>query len=167
MEKFFEVTAECKMHSDYYQYDEFLKLTSKVFKEISLEFGIQGTRYHPSIDALGIVPSKQDAERFVDELKLQPYPGGIRFFKKSSDIHREYVARCSAIGLRKDVHKPTLNDSLNLYGKGSYQLFEYKGKLYLSLELNHDFDDPAGCIPMKGSEFHKIMEEYEEKKKFM
>lgn len=161
-ERFFIVTEQCPMYKQYFDRKEYDRQTAKLFNKFAAEEGIEAKLFVPGETRLGIVPTTLDETRFGDELTKKAEESGLRFFKLKSETNKAWVEAVRA----NDIHYvvgPQPSWSLGIYGKGSFRLFDHNGTLYFSYECDGNFPEREGLIPIKGSEFWKVMEEIEEK----
>lgn len=134
MEKFYTVNEGSALYEDYWDWKNSIEPNRKIVDDFFKEFGIESTLFCPFSMVIGIVPTENDKVKFAKQLCSKETNEGLRFFKKSSFINKEWVKR--AVGLR-NVHKP-LPAWYNNYmmGHSSSRLFDYKGILYCSFSAD-------------------------------
>ncbi|OUS73001.1 hypothetical protein B1748_23620 [Paenibacillus sp. MY03] len=159
MEKYYEVTSAHQMHTDYYKWLENRKATWELVRTFFEEQGIAARDYAAENDALHIVPTDADAEKFGDSLK-NIFSDGLWKFKGNSKIHRAWKK------FLKERKFTIAGKPAPIFyfraGGGRYRsrLFDQNGKLYCSFDPAPE-TAPEGFIEMKASEFHKIIEQDE------
>lgn len=137
------------------------KKVDDAFREFAKEHGIETSRYYQFTSQLRIVPTMKDIHKFREQLKIDN-----ETFKKNSAISKEWVELCKANGL-ETPRKPTweLRDLITtciLSFRSS--LFSLNDEVYGTFEADVNFNLPdEHFVELKASEFHKIIEEYEEK----
>lgn len=156
MEKFFEVRKGCNLYNDYFQYLVDSKKMNEAFKEVAEEFEIESHEYYPFNDNLEILPTLKDREKFGKDFKKN----SVGRFKKASLPSKRWVELVKDL---KHARKPLLFNYMSIYGKWSERLFHIGDKVYASFNYGYDTDWelPEFAIPMKASEFYKIIEDNE------
>jgi len=159
MEKCFIVTDQSELHKDYYDYKENSKIIDGFVKDLMDKYNVDTKWYYADKFGFAIEPTEKDTEMFNKMLKL-PLENGVRFFKKSSKLHKEWMNILESNKL-KILHKPRVGSYFdNLYGKFKTRLFNIDDILYCSVDSNgDDLKCPEGMIRIKTSEFYKIVED--------
>lgn len=159
MEKFFIVKKDSQLHTDYFSYLEDRKKVGAAFNELREQFGIETHEFYPFKNSLVIVPTENDVEKFINLMKKTSRGE----FKKTSEQHKAWVEKVKDI---ERMGSPKLMFYFPLLGKRwSERLFEYNGKVYCSIDADVDFEAPDFVTEIKGSEFYKVIEEFEERVK--
>ena len=156
MDKFYTVNEGSSLYEDYCAWHDSIASNKKIVDDFFKEVGIEATLYLPSVNAIGIVPTDSDREKFAKQLCSKETDEGLRFFKKNSTVHKEWIKRAVEL---KNLYKPS-PAWLNKYmGRSSSRLFDYNGVIYCSFSAEQ-IEMPEGVFTeIKGSEFYKIMEE--------
>lgn len=157
MEKFYIVNKDTELYKDYFDW----KANMKAFNEKAIEFldkwGIEATQYVPRKTELIIDPTENDEVKFKEDFTRREYEG-LKQFKVRSDIGKAWVEHIKDMSI---LSRPTLflyfRETLNC----SSRLFHIQDELYCTLESKGEFGNPKGLTEIKGSEFYKIIEEYE------
>lgn len=160
MEKYYIVTPDSPIYEGYKDYKAMTKRVNAAFIEFAKEQGIETNEYYQSVHHLHICPTDGDIDKFGKYFKKDT-PG---LFKKNSLPAKAWINKCQALGL-KSPRKPNLVFVFNVFGQIRCRLFMINDVLYASYETECAFDNPAGFKEIKGSEFFKAIEEYEESKK--
>lgn len=159
MEKFFIVKQDSQLYKDYFSYLEDRKKVGAAFNELREEFGIETNEFYPYKDRMVIVPTENDCEKFEKLMKKTSFGE----FKKTSEPHKAWVEKVKDI---EHMSGPRLLYYFPLLGnKWTERLFEHDGKVYCTINANADFETPDFVTEIKGSEFYKVIEEYEERMK--
>jgi len=158
MEKYFEIQKDSPFYQTYFSWIEDRKRINRAFGIIREDFGIETKEYYPRKDTLQIVPTQQDKLNFKDQLMKSDYGA----FKKNSEVSKAWRDRMTDVNL---IHKPMVGYHVSVYGRWSEQLFHIDDTLYGKIETNSEISLPDFCIPMKASEYYRIMEEAEEREK--
>lgn len=163
MERFYEVLPECFLFDKYFEWRKDGQATNDTVREFAHTHGIESKEYYATEERLYIVPTKKDKDTFSAQLKKNVDGStGLVGFKQSSDVNKSWVKAVKAAGI-KCLHKPHPAFLLGIWGKGTTRLFDFDTKLYMSIDVNVDFENPKNCVEMKGSEFYKIVEDAEER----
>ncbi|WP_324825092.1 hypothetical protein [Sinanaerobacter sp. ZZT-01] len=160
MEKFFKILEESCFHKECVEWDESLKKANKIFNEMCDVFGIEAQQYVPYKDAIAILPTEKDEDKFGKVLKKDF--DGIRYFKKNSELHKWW---CEKIKQEKVecLKRPSPGSWISCGGgRFSTRLFDIKEIWYGSYSCNTDFKLPDGLKEMKASEFYKMIEDHNE-----
>ena len=164
-ERFFKVKKEHYIYKNYFEWLEFGKNISKVFEELKKKVGLETNNFSPS-ERLFIIPTEKDLLKFDKDLSKKEYPSGLRSFKKTSTVQKEWEKLLKENNI-KILHKPNIVWDFN-YGVGRFRtkLFHYKDDLYCSIETEHlSKEVPEGYEEIKGSTFYKIIEQIKEGEK--
>lgn len=153
MEKFYIISNDSKVGSDYWRYVESEKRILKAFDEFAKKHGIKATKFHPSHTLLWIVPEKEDEDKYGNQFTLKD-PGR---FKKTSTMNKAWVKKCADEGVEY-IDKPFVPFLFNYVGRSQYRLFDYDGVIYCTFDCPIDVETPEGFVEMKGSEFYATME---------
>lgn len=153
MEKFYIISNDSKVGSDYWRYVESEKRILKTFDEFAKEHGIKATKFHPSHTLLWIVPEKEDEGKYGNQFTLKD-PGR---FKKTSAMNKAWVKKCADEGVEY-IDKPFVPFLFNYVGRSQYRLFDYDSVIYCTFDCPIDVETPEGFVEMKGSEFYATME---------
>lgn len=153
---YYEITKENSIFADYFQYlddDEKMRAGIKSFKE---EYGIIADAYIYTNGQLWVKP--EENEQYADQFCKTSHCG-YSPFKKNSPVGKAFTAA----GIKKAV-KPFLPWCFkNSCGRSQVRLFDYKDKLYAQYSPEFEVAEiPKGFIPMKASDFYKIIEEMEQ-----
>lgn len=180
MEKSFILDADARYAADMVDYLSFRKQQCGFVKAFSEKYGIEANQYliggTGSINVpfserfkkeihFSIVPTENDLEKFALQLKVPKSEYGLRTFKLNSEIGKLFAQACVDEQVVINIHKPMLCDTFKSIGLSAakYSFFTHNGKHYLcvSSEALKDDDVPPGCHPIKTSEFHIALEEFE------
>lgn len=178
MERAFIVSEESKYSKDIDKYYEMGEHQRKFVNEFLKEKAIEAVEYRVGGDGivnapfdeydknnikLYIIPTESDLDVF-GKMMCKPDMHGIRSFKKSSKISKEFAQRCIDNQIVVNLCGPRAGEyfkSIGFYGC-SYSQFLYNNKLYL--KMKSDFlkvdDTPEGFTEIRLSEFYKALEEY-------
>lgn len=179
MEKFYIVTNE-KYLDELDERDRMHRERNVFIKKFFSEKGIDGGEYilhgsgsvgkpfcerDKSDIGLCIEDTKNNNELFGTHFK-KGLLSGLREFKKSSKLLKEFQDRCINEQVVINLPRPRVGDSFKEfeYRGYSYSQFRHSDKLYLSIS-NNDVDAITpkvdGFNEIAGSEFYKAKEEYE------
>ena len=163
MENCFIVTNQSELHKDYYDYRENVKIVDNIVKGLMDKYNINTKWYYVDKFGFAIEPTEKDIELFDKMLKI-PIENGIRFFKKSSKIHKEWMNLLKTKNITV-LRKPFVGFYFNVHGKVRTRLFDVNDVLYCSIECNNvDYIEcPEGIERIKTSEFYKIVEDNSDK----
>jgi len=165
MENCFIVTEQSELHKDYYDYRENVKIVDNIVKGLMDKYNINTKYYYVDKFGFAIEPTEKDVELFDKMLKV-PIENGIRFFKKYSKIHKEWMDILKTKNI-KVLRKPFVGFYFNgVHGKFKTRLFDIDDVLYCSIECGSvdDIECPEGMKRIKTSEFYKIVEDNSEDK---
>lgn len=156
MDKYFIVKKHSQLYIDFSNYLKDSKKVNDAFKVIAKKYGIEAKEYYPT-ENLGIVCTKSDYEKFKSQLKKDS-----GFFKVNSIINKDWKENTWDV---EYWHKPNPARYLSkfLYGKHKTRLFFIDDILYGSIESTEDISAENWMQELKASEFHKAIEEYEER----
>ncbi|MDD3251946.1 MAG: hypothetical protein PHV18_05230 [Lachnospiraceae bacterium] len=157
MEKYYIVTPSSPVYKQYLDYVEMSEKVNNAFKEFAEEHGIETSEYYQMVDELRICPTDTDKDKFKEFFKK--HEDG--WFKKNSKIAKEWIDKCKELEL-KTPYKPRIAFVISFSGKSSSRLFMINDVLYASFCTDCDFENPDEFDEMRGSEFFKIIEEYED-----
>lgn len=158
MEKFYTVNEGSRLYDDYWAWRNSIEPNKKIVNDFFSEFGVEASLYCPGPSRIGIVPTENDKVKFAKQLCSKETNEGLRFFKKTSAIGKEWVKR--ALNL-KNVSKPSPAWYNNYMGRSSTRLFDYNGVLYCSFSADQIEMPSDTFTEIKGSEFYRILEEIE------
>jgi hypothetical protein len=159
MEKFYIITEESRIHRKYFEHKQSVKDINEVVKNVMESYDIETNYYAIDNGYFGIYPTKNDLSNLKKQLCKDSRIDSLSFFKKNSQLYKELFERIRLSGLIF-INKPLIQFEFEHCSKGRYRLFNIGDKLYASYESNTDFNNPPGFIEIKGSEFYKIVEEY-------
>lgn len=167
MEKYFIVTNS-KLGEDYFKHEENYKKVKEAFKEFTVEQGIKADLYYVDNQRVYIVPVDTDIEKFKNVLRV-PLDNGLRQFKENSKIAKAWKEKLKSKEL-KVFGRIDVGDYFGLpFGGFRRRLFDINGVVYCSIEPREGatgkFEIPKDIIEIKASEFFKVIEDYESKKK--
>lgn len=160
MEKFYIAEEGSKLKEDYLKYlssaEEVRKLVIKFFET----HGITANEYYAGNSFLHIVPTKEDKEKLKNEL-CKPKNGLCRF-KVNSRINKAWVEALKQFNI-EIIPKPRVPFYFNYgFGSTSSRLLEINGVVYCSLKSEFECEPRDKLMEIKGSEFYKAVEEYNE-----
>lgn len=158
MEKFYTVNEGSRLYDDYWAWRNSIEPNKKIVNDFFSEFGVEASLYCPGPSRIGIVPTENDKVKFAKQLCSKETNEGLRFFKKTSAIGKEWAKR--ALNL-KNVSKPSPAWYNNYMGRSSTRLFDYNGVLYCSFSADQIEMPSDTFTEIKGSEFYRILEEIE------
>jgi len=163
MESYYEITKESALYQEYMDY----LASDKIMREISHEFStsnnIDTKEYASTNDTFYIAPTEKDIENF-DKILCKELKNGLRAFKTKSKIGKAWKETLNDKGVQP-LHKPMLMLYFNVYGNTQSRLFAIDDKVYCSFKSEYNFSNPDGFIELKASEFFKIMEDENERRK--
>lgn len=161
MEKFYRINQEHKIYELYREYKDMSHRVNEAFKEFSKEIGLEAPSYYQFTTSLSVVDLTQaDREKFKEHFKAHA-PGD---FKKTSVYSKMWVKKCADLGL-ESPDRPRLWWYFNPNGKSRNRLVEVDGLLYASFESDASFTAPKDFVEIPGSEFYRVIEEYNERVK--
>lgn len=161
MEKFFIVTEKSQLHKDYFEYEQNSKEINKRVIQFFKLSGIEADKYYCTSNYLSIIPTAKDKEKFKGQFYVKNN-GNLETFKERSSIGKAWVNYMAGY---KILQRPLPQFYINSYGGGQYRLFDINNVLYCSYVSKRDFKTPQGFEEIKGSEFFKAIEDWEENKK--
>jgi len=163
-EKYFIVTNQSNLYSEYMEYKENRELMHNVAVTFLKENNIEANEFSYSQQSLYIIPTESDIENFKSILS-KPKEQNLRQFKKNSKIGKSWINLLNENNY-KIKHKPILGFYFkNHTGKMRSRLFDINGIVYCSYAVYEDIETPEGFIEIKASEFWKIIEDHEERNK--
>lgn len=176
MERAFLVTKESQYYKDIQEYIDMIQNQKQQVVDFTKDKGIEANEYSVSGDGgcncsfgefdkkeitFYIVPTENDIEKFQKQL-LKPLSNGLRQFRKSSKIAKEFQQYCVDNKVIINILQPDLRDYLKSMGWVGYrrQMVECNQGYYLKVEseLLKESDNPKGFIPIKTSEFYEALE---------
>lgn len=159
MEKFYIVKEGSQLHTDYWEWRNSVSENNKIVIGFFEQHGIEATRYWISKDQIGIIPTKNDENKFAKQFTKYALEDGLCLFKRNSVIGKAWTKQTADM---KIYHKPSPSwyNSVCI-GRSSSRLFDYKGVLYCSYNAEQVEMPETMFQEIKGSEFYKIMEEIE------
>jgi len=160
MENCFIVTDQSKLHKEYFDYRNNIKIIDDIAKKLMEKHNIQTKFYYANNESFAIQPTDKDTELLNKMLKV-PIEDGVRFFKKNSKVNKDWLELLKSNDV-KVLRKPFLMRYFNnVYGKIRSRLFDVDGILYCSIECENvdDIKCPEGMERIKTSEFYKIVED--------
>ena len=161
MERYFIVNKEHHIYKEYFEWKDCANKLAKKFNEFKNKTGIETNLFVPQKELL-IVPNNNDLKICEKVLYKKDYGHGLRGFKKNSSFNKLWEE------LTKDIvfkYKPTLFYDFPIFGKTRTRIFDYKNKVYCSLDtdyLTKETKIPQGYKEIKASEFYKVIEDIEE-----
>lgn len=157
MERFFKVKEENPIYGEYFKWWNNVEPTKAKWKEFKKMVGIEASEFAPYPN-LYIVPTENDLINFGRYLNKEVYNNGLRKFKKTSTIQKDWDKFVK--NNIKLIPKPNIAFDFCFPGKTTTRLFHYENTVYCSVivENNDDYDVPQGYEEIKGSEFYKIVE---------
>ena len=159
MEKFFIVTEKSQLHKDYFEYEQNRKeINERVIKFFNLA-GIEANEYYCSSNSLSIVPTAKDEEKFKGQFYAKSN-SNLKTFKATSGIGKAWA---NYIAGYKVLSRPLPQFYFDILSKAQYRLFDIDNILYCSYASKYDFKTPQGFEEIKGSEFFKAIEDWEDK----
>lgn len=161
MEKFFIVTNESPLRQEYLDYKLNRNSVNEFVKEFMPRHGIESKEYAASPDYFYIVPTKADEVNLSAMLSKYSDNQGLVAFRKNSIVGRAWISERSEIGLELK-REPFIPFFFNcLYGKSRNRIFEIDGTVYLHFEADGKINTPIGFQEILGSEFYRVIEQYE------
>jgi hypothetical protein len=158
MEKYFEISKVHELYARYFEWLEFREKLIEIYKEFAKKAGIESSEFYPKQDAIGIVPTESDKEKFDKYFKVQQ--DRLRFFKRNTIYSKDW-AKALRVNNLKILFKPSVSDYFSSY-KFQCRLFAIEERLYGSYSCEQDdFNLQDGFVEMKASEFFKIIEDAE------
>lgn len=161
MEKFFIVTEESSLNNEYWDYQKNSKDVNEHVKKFMELKEIEAHEYYASEKKFYIVPTNSDLEKF-DKILSKPLDNGLRAFKGNSKIAKEWQKYLESNEV-KILHKPFVGAYFRGLGSCRCRLFHIKNILYCNYQCDYDFTSPTGFTEIKASEFHKAIEEHNQK----
>lgn len=161
MERYFIVNKDHHIYKEYFEWKDCANKLAKKFNEFKNKTGIETNLFVPQKELL-IVPDNNDLKICEKALYKKDYGHGLRGFKKTSSFSKLWEE------LTKDIifkYKPTLFYDFPIFGKTRTRIFDYKNKVYCSLDadyLTKETKIPQGYKEIKASEFYKVIENIEE-----
>lgn len=157
MDKYFKVNEGSELYTDYFKHKEDKKKIKEAIQEVCKKFGIEAEQFYMRKDRLHIVPTQNDIAKFSDMMTKNDY--GV--FKKASEPSKMWVE------LVKDIqhfNKPRMFNYIHFHAyQWSENLFDIDGVVYGFLKDVDEVNLPDFVVEIKASEFHKVIEDYEER----
>lgn len=159
MEKFYIVKEGSRLHTDYWEWRNSVSENNKIVIGFFEQHGIEAIKYWILKDQIGIIPAKNDEDKFEKQFTKYALENGLRLFKRNSVIGKAWTKQAEDM---KIYHKPfpSWYNSVCV-GRSSSRLFDHKGVLYCSYNAEQVEMPETMFHEIKGSEFYKIMEEIE------
>lgn len=140
-------------------YEKQCELFNDVVGKMAEEFGIEANQYYIELREYTIVPTDNDCEKFRAMLKK-----GTGTFKQNSIVSKRFKQLLAEYEIT-NVSKPMLWDFLNVHSykmRSSYHKIDGVYYGHCGIE-NGAMKDTEGFEEIKASEFHKLIEDYNEK----
>lgn len=157
METYLKFKEGSKAYNNVLEYDNNIKTWRKVVKQFADEFGIEAKEFYVS-KVLGICDmTENDLAKYESQLKKDK-----EWFKKSSKLAKRFEELIKENGLTEESRLRLIIWDFNIhdvYGRHSTQKFEYNGDWYLKVISDYEFEIPEDYDVIKGSEWHKMLEE--------
>lgn len=164
-EKFFIVTEESPHRQEYFDYRQNRKEVKAFVSEFLKAHGIETTRYCPMDKKFFIIPTEKDRQSFKLQLCALSDNYGLVQFKMNSAIGKAWIQELTETGL-KILREPFVPFFFqNICGKSSYRIFSIDNTVYVYFSTSDKINTPVGFREIKGSEYHKVIEDWEEKNK--
>lgn len=178
MERAFIVTSESKYHKELKIYEENYRNQIKAMNEFFELVGIETEKYYLRGDGrinkpfeefrkndikLGIIPTDNDNVNF-DKMLTRTDEHGSRDFRRNSKIGKELADYCIKNKVIINVREPEVRGYIESVGWRRYSralLSMDDGNYALKVKSDslREDDTPEGFIPIKLSEFYKLVEE--------
>lgn len=164
MTKFYKLDKG-DIYNQYLEYEKNVKYVHKFVIKFLPENGFEAHLYCCQRNGLYIVPTENDLKKF-NSILCKPekgdYKTGLRKIKKSSSIAKKWVKTLKDNNL-KITEKPYAMRLFAFVGKISYEIFKYKNTYYYNVKTDYTGITPIGDVEeIKGSEYYKASEEWEE-----
>lgn len=162
MKKYFIINSQI-VKTAYKEYEEELEKQRRLYREFCKLYGIEAKEFYVDRRQFAIIASKNDYEKFKDQMTKGGQKFGLSKFKETSVIGKEWkkIANKEDVKVCSTPILMWLFKGNRLTGKSRQNIFEIEGILYGSLEIEDDFElEPDQITEMKASEFHKIIEDY-------
>ncbi|MGL5328357.1 MAG: hypothetical protein ACRDD7_03740 [Peptostreptococcaceae bacterium] len=176
MERAFRVLKDSTYYNRFMKYIENMDNQKKIVKEFLDKHDIETREYYlggngavnqPFIEIwksdidLYIVPTEKDKLRF-DKVLCKPLEHGLRKFKKSNKLLKEFQQYCIDNQVVINAHEDAPRDyfeSIGLSGY-SYSRVKIEDEIYLKISSHRLSKDeiPEGFEELKLSEYYKIIE---------
>lgn len=163
MEKYFIVSSESKLGTDYLKYQENVKIVREICEYFLIKHGIKSREIALEINTFGIVPTKNDIEKFSYQCKKKKEYAGcndILFFKANSVIAKDWATLLRKQNI-KSLNEPNIQfytDTICWRGFSRLLIWESVVYGYFNSD-NEDVKIPEGCTEIKGSEYYNILEQ--------
>ena len=157
----FEIAFRVKSDSDFYKKYFNAKEELEKFKGLAYQFfekhGIDG-RFYLSKN-LGVKITREQREKFADQIRKNPDNQGFYYFKMKSPIEKEWE---ETVTNHIDFERLEQVDLwwLNSISQGSYNLWDADGQIYgfLSTKQEKVFEPEAFMEEIKLSEYYEVIE---------
>ena len=110
VEKFYIVKEGSRLHTDYWEWRNSVSENNKIVIGFFEQHGIEATRYWISKDQIGIIPTKNDENKFVKQFTKYALEDGLCLFKRNSVIGKDWIKQ---------------DDEMKLYNKPSKSRYNY------------------------------------------
>lgn len=157
MERYFEVTEESRLYSDWFEYKANRESINEIYKQFKREQGIESSTYYVTDDEIHIIPTEKDMETFGSVL-CTPEDDGLLKFRVNSKIGKAWKQALKDKGLKVLRRPMVILYFSSRGGKYRSRIFDQNGKLYCSMDPA-DGQAPKGFTEMKASDFYKVVEE--------
>lgn len=163
MENYYEVTKQSNLYQEYMDYISNNKEMRKIADEFLIKNEVDTDKYAGTADTFYIIPTEKDLNEF-EKFLCKPLENWLRAFKKTSKIGKAWLETLEENNI-KPMHKPFLQEYFNVWGQTWNRLFNVGDKVYCSFKSEYDFKNPEGFEELKLSEFFKIVEDENERRK--
>ena len=142
------------LYKDYFYWIRDLEEARAVFGKVADTFGIETSKFYLAKDRLKIVPTEGDKEKFKKDLMKDG-----ECFRKNSEMSKQWR---EGVAHLYHMVKPAPTFYIAEYvPKATTRLFEVGDVLYCSIETEYRISIPDWAIPMKASDFYKVLEALE------
>lgn len=159
-ERYFVVTEQHELFKDFVAQKENEQKVREVFKAWKARFYVEADTYLPTAKRISIEATANDLQKFKDQF-MSGWYDGLKEFKLKSEMNLTWVSMLKSEQLSV-LHRPRVIFYLPHGCKNSWVMNLINGVLYLYYKTDADFETPDGMIEIKGSEYHKVIEDYEE-----
>ena len=157
----FEIAFRVKRDSEFYKQYFDAREELKKFKDLAYPFfekhGIDGRFYQSKY--LGVKITREQREKFADQLRKNPDSQGFYHFKVKSPIEKEWE---ETVTNHIDFERLEQVDLwwLNSISQGSYNLWDADGQIYgfLCTKQEKVFEPEAFMEEIKLSEYYAVIE---------
>lgn len=157
-EKFFIITDDSPHKKEYLEYLGNRDNVRKIVKDFFEKYNINSKKYFTDSYSLCVEGTKENNDKFSFQMCKRPCKNGLYKFKVTSSIGKAWA------NLKVNVinYPHVLFWFDNLY-KARYNLFKLDENVYFYLDTENNIEIPKGFLEIKGSEYYKIIEDWEEK----